>query len=120
MDALGNPLRLLLTPGQCSDVTQAPDLLVGYAAGAVLADKGYDANDILRRIRNAGAESVIPPKSNRVEVRAYDEELYRERNEIERFFGRLKLNRRIATRYEKTARNYLSFVFWASALVLLL
>ena len=49
----------------------------------------------------------------------YDAELYRERNEVERFFGRLKLHRRVATRYEKTARNYLSAVFWACTLVLL-
>ena len=109
----------MLTPGQRNDVTQAPDLLADYEPGAVVADKGYDADDILRRIREVGAEPVIPPKADRLDQRAYDEEMYRERNEIERFFGRLKLNRRIATRYEKTARNYLSFVFWASALVLL-
>jgi putative transposase len=111
---------LLLTPGQRNDVTQAEALLEGYAPGAVVADRGYDADDILRRIQEAGAEVVIPPKSDRIEQREYNEELYRERNEVERFFGRLKLNRRIATRYEKTARNYLSFVFWASTLVLLL
>lgn len=110
---------MLLTPGQRHDVTQGPALIEGYAPGAVLADKGYDADDILRRIQEAGAEPVIPPKANRTEQRAYDKELYRERNEVERFFGRLKLNRRVATRYEKTGRNYLSFVFWASALVLL-
>ena len=111
---------MLLTPGQRSDLTQGAALLAGYAPGAVLADRGYDADDILRRIREAGAEAVIPPKSSRIEARTYDVALYRERNEVERFFGRLKLNRRIATRYEKTARNYLSFVFWASSLVLLL
>ena len=110
---------MLLTPGQRNDVTQAPALLDGYAPGAVLADRSYDADDILRRIRAAGAEPVIPPKSTRVEARSYDAELYRERNAVERFFGRLKLNRRVATRYEKTARNYLSVVFWACTLVLL-
>ena len=110
---------MLLTPGQRNDITQAAALIDGYSPGAVLADRGYDADDLLRRIQEAGAEAVIPPKSNRVEAREYDAELYRERNEVERFFGRLKLNRRVATRYEKTARNYLSVVFWACALVLL-
>ena len=110
---------MLLTPGQRNDVTQAEALLDGYAPGAVVADRGYDADDVLRRIRDAGAEAVIPPKSDRTEQRDYDAELYRERNEVERFFGRLKLNRRVATRYEKTARNYLSVVFWACTLVLL-
>ena len=100
-------------------MTQAEALLDGYAPGAVLADRGYDADGILRRIRAVGAEAVIPPKSNRIDLRSYDEHLYRERNEVERFFGRLKLNRRVATRYEKTARNYLSLVFWAATLVLL-
>ena len=110
---------MLLTPGQRNDVTQAEALLDGYAPGAVLADRGYDADAILQLIREAGAEPVIPPKSDRVEARVYDAELYRERNEVERFFGRLKLHRRVATRYEKTARNYLSAVFWACTLVLL-
>ena len=110
---------MLLTPGQRNDVTQAEALIDGYSPGAVLADRGYDADELLRRIQEAGAEAVIPPKSTRTEPRAYDAELYRERNEVERFFGRLKLNRRVATRYEKTARNYLSVVFWAATLVLL-
>lgn len=85
----------------------------------MLADRAYDADAILARIREAGAEAVIPPKSDRVAARSYDVELYRERNEVERFFGRLKLHRRVATRYEKTARNYLSAVFWAATLILL-
>jgi putative transposase len=119
VDALGHPLRLLLTAGQRNDGPQAAALLDGLGPGAVIADRAYDTDDILRRIREAGSEPVIPPKSDRLDQRAYDEELYRERNEVERFFGRLKLNRRVATRYEKTARNYLSFVFWASTLVML-
>ncbi len=110
---------MLLTPGQRNDITQAEALLDGYTPGAVLADRAYDADALLARIREAGAEVVIPPTSDRVEARSYDAELYRERNEVERFFGRLKLHRRVATRYEKTARNYLSAVFWAATLILL-
>ena len=119
-DALGNPLRLLLTPGQRNDITQADALVAGYDADAVIADRGYDADWLVTQIAEAGAAPVIPPKKNRTEQRDYDAELYKERNAVERFFGRLKLNRRVATRYEKKGRNYLSFVFWASALVLLL
>lgn len=118
-DALGNPVRLLVTPGQRGDVTQAAALLEGLSPGAVVADTAYDADHLVSRIALAGAEVVIPPSRSRSLKRGYDEGLYAERNEVERFINRLKLNRRIATRYEKTARNYLSFVLWASTLVLL-
>ena len=118
-DALGNPIRYLLTPGQRNDVTQASALLDGYAADAVLADKGYDAGWLVEQIEAAGAVAVIPPKKNRTVQRSYDADLYGERNEIERLFNRLKHYRRVATRYEKTGRNYLSVVFLAATLVLL-
>ena len=124
-DALGNPVRYLLTPGQRNDVTQATELLGGYEVGAVLADavladKGYDAGWLVDQIEAAGALAVIPPKKNRVEQRSYDANLYADRNKIERLFNRLKHYRRVATRYEKTGRNYLSVVFLASTLISLL
>jgi putative transposase len=119
-DALGNPVRYLLTPGQRNDVTQATELLDGYEVGAVLADKGYDAGWLVDQIEAAGAIAVIPPKKNRVEQRSYDANLYADRNKIERLFNRLKHYRRVATRYEKTGRNYLSVVFLASTLISLL
>lgn len=119
-DALGNPLRWLLTPGQRHDLTQAEALLAGYVTGAVVADRGYDADWLVVQIAAVGAEVVIPPKANRIQQRAYDENLYADRNKIERLFGRLKHYRRVATRYEKTARNYLSFVHVASIMTLLL
>lgn len=119
-DALGNPLRFLLTPGQRNDITQAAALLDGYDAGAVLADRGYDADWLVDQIAAAGAEVVIPSKKNRTVARAHDANLYADRNKIERLFGRLKHYRRVATRYDKTGQNYLSFVFLASTLVLLL
>lgn len=100
-------------------MTQAPILLAGYAPGAVVADKGYDADGVLALVAAQGAVAVIPPKSNRIVQRAYDRELYRERNQIERFFNRMKQYRRVATRYEKTARNYLGFVQLAATLTLL-
>ncbi len=119
-DALGNPLRFTLSAGQRHDLTQAEALLDGYEAGAVVADKGYDADWLAEQIAEAGAVVVIPPKANRVERRDYDRNLYADRNKIERLFGRLKHYRRVATRYDKTGRNYLSFVFLASTLVSLL
>lgn len=74
------------------------------------ADKGYDANDLIDRIQATGAMAVIPPKRNRVVQPSYDRHLYKDRNSAERFFNRIKRFRRIATRYEKLARNYLSFL----------
>ncbi|MEL6772874.1 MAG: IS5 family transposase, partial [Bacteroidota bacterium] len=118
-DALGNPLRLRVTPGQYGDVPQAAGLVEGLTPEALVADTAYDADWLRRWAVRAGAEAVIPPNPRRALKPGYDLELYRERNRIERFFGRLKLNRRVATRYEKTARNYLSFAYWASTVVLL-
>ncbi len=116
----GNPLRLIVTAGQRNDLTQAGALLDGYAPGAVVADRGYDADWLLGRIASSGAEAVIPPKRSRLVQRAYDGNLYADRNKIERLFNRLKQCRRVATRYEKTARNYLAFAQVAAITTLLL
>src|SRR6218665_1244025 len=110
VDALGSPVRWLLTGGEVADITQAKSLLEGLKADAVLADKGYDADALIDSIQVAGATAVIPPRRNRVVQRSYDRHLYKERNLVERFFNRIKQFRRIATRYEKLARNYLSFL----------
>ena len=118
-DALGNPLRWLLTPGQRNDITQAKALLDGIETTAVVADKGYDADWLVTRVEAAGAAAVIPPKSNRKVLRGYDANLYADRNKIERLFGRLKHYRRVATRYEKLGRNYLAMVYVASIMTLL-
>ena len=110
MDALGNPLRWILTAGEVADIAQAPALIEGFDAHTVIADKGYDADALVARINAAGAAAVIPPRSNRTEQRAYDRHLYKDRNLVERFFNRIKQFRRIATRYEKLARNYFSML----------
>jgi transposase len=88
-------------------------LLEGWQAKAVIADKGYDSNLIVETIRRQGAEAVIPPRCHRKTPRPYDEYLYRERNLIERMFNQLKGFRRIATRYDKTALSFLSFLHLA-------
>ncbi len=84
---------------------------------AVVADKGYDADHFVAKIEATGAEAVIPPRSNRLTLRDFDRHLYRARNLIERFFARLKHFRRIATRYDKLAKSFLSFVHLACAFV---
>jgi putative transposase len=109
-DALGNPLRLIGTPGQRNDIAFAHDLVEGFEAGATIGDKGYDADHLCDEIAETGAEIVIPPKRNRKIKRAYDTDLYKERNIIERFFSKLKQFRRVATRYDKLLVNFMGFV----------
>jgi transposase len=116
---LGNPVRLIATAGQVADVTQAAALMEDLASEHVIAAKGYDSAKLVETIEATGAEAVIPPRSNRKEPRDYDEHLYKERNLVERFINRVKQCRRVATRYDKTARNYLAFWQLASIMVLL-
>ena len=108
VDALGNPLALSLTGGQVHDITQAPALLALVEPEALLGDKGYDADHFVDSLSARAIRVVIPPKSNRKVQRDCDFALYRERNLVERFFCVIKHFRAIATRYEKTARNYLA------------
>jgi len=119
VDALGNPLRIILTVGQRSDITQAEGLLADYETDAVLADRGYDADTLIILLQKAGVEVVIPSKKNRLEERAIDENLYKDRNKVERFFNKLKQYRRVATRYEKTATSFEGFIYLASIMILL-
>jgi putative transposase len=119
VDGLGNPVEFLLTGGQEADITQAEGLIKGHDAGAVIADKGYDSDKLVQKIEKQGAEAVIPPKKNRKVLRTYDEYVYKERNQVERFINLMKQYRRVATRYEKTARNFLGFIHVAASLVLL-
>lgn len=95
----------------------APELLarIGRAKFAV-ADKGYDADPLRRSLRRAGTVPVIPGRSNRKRQVRFDRERYRERHRIENAFCRLKDFRRVATRYDKLARNYLSGVALAAVL----
>ena len=120
VDGLGNPVKFILTGGQEADINQGEALIAGQDAEAVIADKGYDGNDFVAAIAASGAEAVIPPKENRIFRREYDKHLYKERNLAERFLNRIKQSRRVATRYEKTARNFMGFVHVAAIMVLLL
>jgi len=118
VDALGNPTALHLTAGQASDLEGADALLDSLEADTLIADKGYDADQrVLGKLEKAGKTAVIPPKANRKEQRNYDKDLYKARHLIENFFAKLKQFRAIATRYDKTARNFLSAIYFASVLI---
>lgn len=116
VDALGNPLAIRLTGGQVHDITQAAALLDGLEPQALIADKGYDADGFIEALSVRRIAPVIPPKANRRVSRPCDFALYAERNLVERFFNALKQFRAIATRYEKTARNFLAGIHLACAL----
>ena len=118
-DALGNLVRLLLGPGQQHNITRSHELIAGFEPDAVIVDKGYDADHLHQAVRGAGAEPVIPARSNRKAPRDHDKALYRERNLIERFFSKLKQFRRVATGYDKLLANYEGFVQLAAIAILL-
>lgn len=118
---MGNPIGFHLTGGQACDLNGADVLLPQIEADIVLADKGFDADErVLMPLQNAGKTAVIPPKANRKVQRDYDKELYKARHLIENFFAKLKLFRAIATRYDKTARNFLAAVHFAATLIWLI
>ena len=116
---LGHPVAMHLSGAHAADSPHLPALIAGVETAAVLADKGYDADANRAAIAAAGAEPCIPPRRNRTAVIGYDRHLYRERNGVERFFGRIKQYRRVATRYDKKARNFLGFV-WLAAIDIML
>ena len=110
-DALGNPVGFHLTGGQAHDLVGADHLLPGMRADALIADKAFDADARVRApLAAAGKSAVIPPKSNRREPSGFDRETYKARHLIENFFAKLKQFRAIATRYDKTARNFLAAI----------
>lgn len=109
-EALELPVRLIASPGQRNDIAFAHRLIDGIGADAAIADKGYDADHLADRITEARTQVVIPPKRNRKVLRAYDIDLYKERNRIERFFNSLKQFRRAATRYDKLLQNLMGFL----------
>jgi transposase len=112
-------MELCLGPGEQHDVTRAEELLAEHEPRAVIADKGYGADELVRTIHQRGAQVVIPPRSSRRQPRKYSKRRYKSRNLVERSVNRIKHYRRVATRYEKTAWNYLAFVHLASFLATL-
>lgn len=116
VDALGNPLVVSLTGGQAHDITQAVALAQQVEVDSMIGDKAYDSDGFIDHLQVRQIRPVIPPKANRKMQRPCDFALYAERNLVERFFNIIKHFRAIATRYEKTARNFLAGVHLVCAL----
>jgi transposase len=117
-DAQGRPTALMLTAGNASDLCGFDALVSHIHADTLIGDKGYDADARVRAVlATAGKKAVIPPRRNRKHPAEYDKALYKERHKIENLFGRLKDYRGIATRYDKTAGNFLAGVYLAAALI---
>ena len=117
-DALGNPVGFFLTGGEAHDLVGADHLLPTMQADTLVADKAFDADErVIAPLAAAGKATVIPPKANRRLSRDYDRHLYKVRHLIENFFAKLKQFRAIATRYDKTARNFLAAVHLAATAV---
>ncbi len=116
-DGLGNALRFILTGGQRNDITQAEQLIENFAADYVIADKGYDAETFVLKVKERNSAVVIPSRCNRKEQREIDAHLYKERHLIENQIGKLKHFRRVFSRFDKLAKNYLSFIYLASTVV---
>ena len=115
---MGNPTSFHLTAGQAHDLDGADILLEDIKAQALLADKAYDAHERVRqKLQSKGCIAVIPSKANRKKSLPYDKHLYQARHLIENFFAKLKQFRAIATRYDKTARNFLGAIYLAASVI---
>jgi transposase len=118
VDALGNPVGFFLTGGEAHDLVGADHLLPSMQADTLIADKAFDADArVIKPLTATGKAVVIPPKANRQVSRDYDRDLFKARHLIENFFAKLKQFRAIATRYDKTARNFLAAIQLAAAAI---
>ena len=110
---------MILTPGQAADVTQAKTLIDAVPFEVVIGDKGYDSKEVVDAVEGQGGEAVIPSRKNGSTPRVIDADRYKDRNLVERFWSKAKQYRRVATRFEKKAQNFLAFVHVASIMILL-
>jgi len=117
VDEHGRPRRLIIRPGHRGDAPVAPDLIDALAPRLCLADGAYDSDAFRRLLLDRGTTPVIPNNPTRKRQHPFDRQAYRLRNVIERTFGRLKDWRRIATRYDKLARNFLAAVAIAAIVI---
>ena len=116
-DALGNALRFILTGGERNDITQAEALVKDFSTEYVIADKGYDSEAFVLHLKGRDSEAVIPSRANHKVRREIETHLYKERHLIENQIGKLKHFRRVFSRFDKLAKNYLSFIYFASSVV---
>jgi len=117
VDALGMPLAFIITGGEQHDVVQAGNLVEPHSCAYLLADRGYDSDAFRQNLIAKNAIPVIPGRKNRLHSIEYDRHIYKERNAVERFFGRLKEFRRIATRYDKTALMFRGALLFAAIFI---
>jgi transposase len=110
VDAHGLPVRVIITEGTKHDSTQAELLIDGIEAEYVLADKAYDSDSILEKIKSQNGQAVIPPRSSRINQRVYDKDIYKLRHMVENAMLHLKRWRGIATRYAKNTASFLAAV----------
>lgn len=117
MEGLGSLAKFRLTGGEAGDSPEALPLLQHLNPGSVSADKAYDSDSIIDYLNASNIQAVIPPRCNRLVQRMFDKHLYKNRNLVERFFCRIKQFRRIATRYDKLAQRFASFVALTAAII---
>ncbi len=113
----GFAIRFILTAGQRNDITQAEALIENLFPDYVIADKGYDADKFVILLQTINSQAVIPSRINRQIRRIIDTDLYKERHLIECCIGKLKHFQRVFSRFDKLAKNYLSFVQFASTII---
>ena len=110
-------MRFILTGGERNDITQAQALVEGFRAEFVIADKGYDSEAFVLQLKERDSEAVIPSRATNKVQREIDTHLYKERHLIENQIGKLKHFRRVFSRFDKLAKNYLSFIYFASTVI---
>ena len=116
-------ISITLTPGQASDAKEFDTVFLklpeGFSPERGMMDKAYDSDAIRQTLRESEIVPVIPPRKNRTTSINYDKDQYKQRNRVERFIGRIKQFRRIATRYEKLSEMFLAFIHLVSVYVFL-
>ncbi|MDR2781589.1 MAG: IS5 family transposase, partial [Holosporaceae bacterium] len=117
VDAFGNPVKFLLSPGNDHDITKAEELTKQLKNTKLLADKGYDSKKFVDYLKENGCEAIIPTRSNSKEKREIDKDLYKERHLVENFFSKIKWFRRTFPRFCKTASSFMAFLHFAGALI---
>ena len=117
VDALGNPIKFIVTPGQRNDITQAETLLQDTKNTIILGDKGYYSTCLTSKMEGRSCNVVIPCKKNSINKRLIDSWLYKERHLIENFFSKIKHFRRVFSRFDKTVSAFLGFIHLAGTLI---
>lgn len=117
VDALGNSLKFIVTAGQKGDITQAKALVEDSHGSNVIADKAYDCDPFRVELKEKKCTPVIPYRSNRKEPQEYDKHIYKERHAIECFFSKIKYFRRVFSRFDKSARNFIAFLSFVGAII---